>query len=80
MSKSKKKTPRPNTVDYTQFVKLWKGAKSVGDVAKALGIKKNSASTIAKRLRDKGIKLKRFPRRRAQPIDVKRLNKITGTR
>lgn len=76
--KSKKKNGRPNAVDYDQFVKVWRSAKSVGEVAKTFGIKKNSASSIAKRLRDEGIKLKSFPRRAAQPIDAKRLNKIAA--
>lgn len=75
---TKKKNGRPNAVDYDQFVKLWKAAGSVSEVAKKLGIKNNSASAIAKRLRDSGIKLKRFPRLQAQPIDVKRLNKLAS--
>lgn len=74
----KKKNGRPKAVDYDQFVKVWRDAKSVGDVAKVFGIQKNSASSIAKRLRDSGIKLKSFPRRAAQQIDVKRLNKIVA--
>jgi transposase len=77
---TKKKNGRPKAVDYDQFVKVWKAAGSVSEVAKKLGIKNNSASAIAKRLRDKGIKLKRFPRRQSQSIDVKRLNKIVEAR
>jgi transposase len=77
---TKKKNGRPKAVDYNHFVKVWRGAKSVGEVAKTFGIKKNSASSIAKRLRDKGIKLKSFPRRAAQPIDPKRLNKVAEAR
>lgn len=75
-----KKDGRPKAVDYKKFVKLWRTSTSVGDVAEALGIKKNSASAIAKRLRKDGVELKRFPRRAPQPIDVKELNKIARTR
>jgi len=77
---SKKKKARPNAVDYKLFVKLWKSSGSVGDVAKALGINANSASAIAKRLRDSGVQLKRFMRRAPQKIDVKLLNKLASGR
>lgn len=70
------KKKRPNAVDYKQFVKLWKESSTVGEVAKALGIKANSASAIANRLRKEGVKLKRFPRRISQKIDVKLLNQL----
>jgi hypothetical protein len=70
------KKGRPATVDYESFVKLWVKAGSVNEVAKAFDIKTTSASAIANRLRKGGIKLKRFPRRGAQPIDVKKLNRI----
>lgn len=72
------KRRRLPAVDYKRFVKLWRGAKSVGDVAGALGIRNNSCSAIASRLRAGGVKLKRFPRRAAQPIDEKALNRITA--
>lgn len=80
MAKIKKKTVaskngRPNAVDYKQFVKLWRTAASVGDVAKAIGIKPNSASAIANRLRKTGVSLRKFPRRAPQQIDAKELNK-----
>lgn len=67
---------RPDAVDYKRFVKLWRSAKSVGEVAKKLGIKPNSCSAIAMRLRASGVTLKRFPRRSAQTIDPKQLNRL----
>ena len=69
-------TGRPSTVNYEEFVRRWKDADSVSDVAKVFGIKTTSASAIANRLRKEGVELKRFPRRGAQAIDVKKLNKI----
>lgn len=75
MSKKPEKK-RPAAVDYQKFVKVWRNAKSVGDVAKAFGIRANSASVIANRLRSEGVELRKFPRRRAQPIDAKALNRI----
>lgn len=77
---TKKRKPRPPSVDYKEFVTLWRKSGTVGEVAKALGIKPNSASAIAKRLRDNGIKLKRFMKRAPQNIDVKLLNKLAGVR
>ena len=82
MSKKNDKRPelakktRPQAVDYTRFVQVWQSAKTVGDAARALNIKPNSATTIAKRLRDQGVALKRFPRRATQAVDVKKLNRI----
>lgn len=69
---------RPTTVNYEEFVRCWRDAKSVSDVASAMGIKRNSASAIAARLREAGIPLRQFPRRGAQPIDVKKLSKIAS--
>lgn len=70
-----KKTP----TDYDEFVKTWSNAGSVAEVASAMGIKRNSASAIAARLRKAGVvKLRSFPHRTARPIDVKRLNKIAS--
>lgn len=77
---TKKKNGRPNSVNYDQFVKLWKTAKSVGDVAKAIGIKRNSCSAIANRLRKQGVKLRKFPRRVSQTVDVQKLNRISNAR
>lgn len=77
---SKKKTGRPIAVSYERFVKLWKTASSVGEVAKSLKIKPNSASAIANRLRKKGVKLRRFPRRAPQVIDKKKLNLLSRAR
>jgi hypothetical protein len=73
------KKGRPSSVDYAEFVKLWTVSDSVGDVATELGIKTTSASAIANRLRKGGVKLKRFPRRGSQPIDVKDLNRIVAS-
>jgi len=73
------KKGRPTTVNYDEFVKVWRDAGSVSEVAEAMGIKRNSASAIAARLRKAGVtELRSFPRRGAQPIDVKRLNKIAS--
>ena len=74
MSDRKKK--RPEAVDYKEFVRLWRTSSSVGDVAKKFGINKNSASAIAKRLRDSGVDLPKFLRRTPQPINTAELNKI----
>lgn len=70
------KKGRPAMVNYDKFVSAWRGASSVTEVSNALGIKRNSASAIAARLRKAGVKLDSFPRRGSQLIDVKRLNKI----
>jgi DNA-binding MarR family transcriptional regulator len=81
MSKTKK-TPAKRTpaVPYERFVKLWSTAATVGEVAKKLGIKTSSASATANRLRKKGVKLRRFPRRVAQPVDTTKLNRIASGR
>ena len=76
----KNKPSRPNAVSYTDFVKVWNAAGSVADVAKKLGIKNNSASAIASRLRASKVKLKMFPRRPAQAIDVAKLNRLSSAR
>lgn len=70
---------RPLMVDYEEFVRTWSSAKTVSEAAAAMGIKRNSASAIAARLRKEGVvALRKFPRRGSQPIDVKRLNKIAA--
>ena len=79
-AKLPKKNGRPSAVDYDKFVKLWSTAGSVGEVAKALGIKANSASAIAARLRENNVELRRFPRRMAQTIDIKHLNKLAKSK
>ena len=72
------KKGRPTTVNYADFVRTWRDAATVSEVADALGIKRNSASAIAARLRKGGVTLKSFPRRGSQPINVKQLNKIAA--
>lgn len=72
------KKGRTAAIDYAEFVATWRDAGSVSEVAEAMGIKRNSASAIAARLRKGGVVLKSFPRRGSQPIDVKRLNKIAA--
>ena len=72
------KRGRPAMINYDKFVSAWRGAGSVTEVSDALGIKRNSASAIAARLRKAGVKLDSFPRRGSQTIDVKRLNKIAA--
>lgn len=70
---------RVAAISYDDFVKAWSGAGSLVEVAEALGIKRNSASAIASRLRKAGVvNLRSFPRRGSQLIDVKRLNKIAS--
>ncbi len=69
---------RAAAVNYNSFVKLWRDALSPGDVARELGIKTNSASAIAGKLRKAGVDLQKFRRRGNQPIDVKHLNKIAS--
>jgi len=85
MSKTSKKKPttkrtRPAAIKYDKFVKLWTVSSSVAEVAKTLGIKTNSASAIAARLRASGVKLRKFPRRDTQPVDTKKLNKLLEAR
>ena len=75
-TETKAKSRRPDAVDYTKFAQLWKTSTSVSAVAKALGIKTNSASAIASRLRGEGVELRKFPRRPPQKVDVKKLNQI----
>lgn len=70
------KKTRPAAINYETFVKAWRDAGSISEVAEALGIQRNSVSAIAGRLRGEGVKLKDMPRRTSQPIDVKHLNKI----
>lgn len=77
-AKPSSKGGRPPAVNYEEFVKLWRTKNSIGEIASALGIKHNSVSAIANRLRKKGIKLRHFPRRMAQTIDVQKLNKIAN--
>ncbi len=72
------KKGRTATIDYEGFVRLWRDAASVSEVAETLGIKTTSASAIANRLRKGGVPLKRFPRKGAQPIDVKKLSRIAA--
>lgn len=73
------KRGRPAGVNYDEFVKVWCGSESLTEVAETMGIKRNSASAIASRLRKAGVTaLRNFPRRGAQPIDAKRLNKIAA--
>jgi hypothetical protein len=62
-------------VDYDAFSIAWNKATSVPEVAKMFDMKLPSASALANRLREKGVNLKKFPRRRAQTVDVKALNK-----
>lgn len=77
MKKAKNgKKNRPDAINYERFVAVWRKAKSVGEVAKTFGIKPNSASTIAARLRSNKVKLKKFPRRAPQQIDASKLNRI----
>jgi len=52
----------------------------VTEVADKLGIKRNSAAAIAGRLRKNGVDLKKYARKNAQPIDVKKLNRIARAR
>lgn len=87
MSKTLKKTKTPTNksgrkpaIKYDKFVKVWAASNSVGEVAKVLDIKVNSASAIAARLRVSGVKLRRFPRRAPQAVDAKKLNKLLDAR
>lgn len=75
---SKKVGGRSNTVNYEEFVRFWQEAESVSEVATTFDIKTTSASAIANRLRKGGVDLKKFPRRGAQLIDIKKLNRIVA--
>jgi hypothetical protein len=75
-SSGEPKKSRTAAVDYAEFVRTWRDAKSLTEVAEAMNVKLNSASAIAGRLRKAGIDLQLFRRRSSQPIDVKLLNKI----
>lgn len=78
MDDEKKGKGRMSVVNYEAFCRAWSAANNVSDVAKEFGIKTTSASAIANRLRKQRVQLKKFPRRGAQQIDVKRLNQIVA--
>lgn len=65
-TKSRKIVPDP------EFVMTWQKAGSADEVAKALGLKRASVNARACNLREKGVRLKKFPRAPAfgrQPRD-----------
>ena len=65
-TKSRKIVPDP------EFVKTWQKAGSADEVAEALGLKRASVNARACNLREKGVRLKKFPRAPAfgrQPRD-----------
>lgn len=77
--RSEEKKKRATAINYDEFVRVWSNAKSVTEVSEVMGVKRNSASAIAARLRKAGVvSLRNFPRKSPQPIDVKKLNKIAS--
>jgi len=76
MKKSNGKT-RAN-VSNEDFVKAWRNAAYTNDVVAAIGLKRGSIYTRAKKLREAGVKLPALARRGRGPsvIDVKALNAL----
>jgi hypothetical protein len=75
MRKTTKGQRRKAPVLYMDFVKAWVTSSTIAEVGKKVGVSGPACSRIAFRLRKAGVDLKQFPRRHAQPIDVKALNK-----
>lgn len=68
--------PAPRTrVSDMDFVKAYAQSKSVGEVAKKLGISRNSVATRASSLRKKGVGLPVFVRAK-RVVDVQGLNAV----
>ena len=64
-------------ISHVEFVKTWKEANSIGTVASATGLSKQSVQARAAKLRKAGVALPRFARQ-GEPIDVDALNAILG--
>lgn len=82
-SKKPKASPSPNgaekgarnrNINYEDFVRAWKDASSVGEVAGKMNLTTKACSARASFLRRKGVNLKQI--RRNNGIDVGGLNKI----
>lgn len=66
------KTESRKIVPDSEFVKTWQKASSADEVAKELNLKRASVNARACNLREKGVRLKKFPRAPAfgrQPRD-----------
>ena len=61
-----------------QFVRAWQTAATADDAAKLLGVSINGLTGRAKKYRERGINLKKFPpkQRVALPVDVDAMNAL----
>lgn len=67
------------TFDTKRFVKEWELAPNLATVAKRMGMKANTATMWALRLRKLGVKLKSFHNQRGVEVDVAALNEIVSS-
>jgi hypothetical protein len=63
-------------VSPDDFIQAWQTSSSVDEVSKKLGMPKTNVHQRASNYRDKGIRLKKMPRKLRSEIDVVRLNEI----
>jgi len=71
--------PKRSYVSDEDFVRAWESSNSVTEVVEKLGYTTvNTASHRAKRLRDRGVNLKKFDRRKKE-INVDGLNNLIET-
>lgn len=68
---------RPKKLTAAAFIKAWQASKSAGEAAKKTGYNNPlTASSRAAYLRMKGLDLKKMPRGRRSPLDLKALKKL----
>jgi hypothetical protein len=62
----------------TDFVRIWETAPTAADAARLCHVKPGTAGMRAKRLRDAGVPLRKFPTRspRPEPLDVPGLRRV----
>lgn len=70
---------RQSKIDYETFARVWTESDTVPEAAEKLGIAVKPCCAIAGRLRKKGLKLKMFPRRGVQKIDVDHINDVIAS-
>jgi len=72
-----KNNGRRKNIDAATFIKAWQSSKSAGEAAKKVGYKDSlAASSRATVLRARGLNLKKMPRGRPHPLDIKALKKL----
>lgn len=60
----------PRSIDPVYFVLIWQNARSLKEVMRFTGMDNNGVRQKAKHIRQAGVPLKRFNRRRAEPARV----------